>query len=149
MLSLALPTLVSTALLSLAAHQEPLPRALVKATAGPVEVVVLDDTTGAPISSARTLALNERLAPLWGETWRAAEAPTNTAGIALLPAAKEPGEYDWIMVQAVGYGTAGTSGKGTEGTVEFRLKPETPITIEVVDFLGRPLPLAHLGVAFG
>ncbi len=141
MLFLIFP-LVSLALLPTASAQAP-------ATRRPIRVSVVDDASGQPIPGARVLSVDERAAPVWGEVWTTAEQQADSDGRAELQAAQGSDDPDWVIVQADGYGATGTSSFGKDGTVEFRLRPETPITIELVDFLGRPLPLAHLGVAFG
>ncbi|WP_145195081.1 carboxypeptidase-like regulatory domain-containing protein [Planctomycetes bacterium Poly30] len=111
--------------------------------------IVLDGETGRPIPGATVYAVQESEIPVWGKRWFRAAVVTDADGRARVPQKSEVGDYSWLMAEAEGYGTCSTSDEDGPEPAEFRLERETPITIEVVDFLGRPLPLAHLGVCFG
>ncbi len=115
----------------------------VSVQAAPQQVTVLDET-GRPIPNARVFGVDEVPMPVWGQSWFQTAASTGADGVAQLASA----DYSWLMVTAEGYGGRGWM-KGGKAESEVTLAPEVPITLEVVDFMGRPLPLAHVGVAFG
>ncbi len=144
---LAVSALISAPVLAL--PQEVAQEAERETSATGRPAIVLDDETGRPIVGAIVYAVHESEIPVWGRKWFRAAVVTDATGRASVPPKSEVGQYGWLMAEAKGYGTLSTSNDGGDEPAEFRLKRETPITIEVVDFLGRPLPLAHLGVCFG
>ncbi len=112
-------------------------------------ITVVDDATGAPIVGARVLGVEEAHTPVWGERRFRVAVATSAEGKAALPRPTEDANYSWMMVEAAGYGTWATMVSPRSDESEVRLLPEVPITIEVLDYMGSPLPLAHLGVCFG
>lgn len=117
-------------------------------------VVVVEALTGEPVAGAEVLCVAEIKAPVWGEEWWTHRRVTDDAGEALVPRPTKEVPYGWLFVRAEGFGgrAAGDSRDfSTWGTGEIRMElmPETPVAIELFDFTGSPLPLAHLGVTLG
>ena len=111
--------------------------------------VIVMDETGRPIQGARVLGVHEEHTPVWGQRWSKAAGVTGADGRTELPVFTGAESYSWLMVEAEGYGGRGRRIRFEEAESEFRLMPEVPITLFLVDFMGRPLALAHVGVAFG
>ena len=132
---------------------------LLPAQAAPIpaasrKVTVVHAETGEPIPGAEVLGVAEISEPVWGELWWTHRAVTDAAGEVLLPRPTDEASYGWLFARAAGFGTraAGDSRAfSTSGIDDVRLElmPETPVLIELLDFTGSPLPLAHLGVAMG
>lgn len=138
---------LTLAALSLALSQDvaPVPEPPDESVSGSVEVVVTDGETGAPIAGAEVFFVEEAKTPTHGlftptETFR-----TDVDG--RVTASFEDARFPRLVARAEGYGVRGESFR--VGPVEVELIPEQPITVEVVDYLGRPAAGAELGVAVG
>ncbi|MEM8710998.1 MAG: hypothetical protein AAGG01_08605 [Planctomycetota bacterium] len=136
--------------------QPPQPSRPPQATAGPSHrsVLVVEAPTGQPIAGAEVLCVDEISAPVWGEEWWTHKRLTDGAGRTRVPRPTKEAPYGWLFVRAEGYGGRAAGDQeafSTYGMEEVRveLMPETPVPIELFDFTGAPLPLAHLGVALG
>ncbi len=110
---------------------------------GPLVLTVVEAGTGAPIPDAQVYEVIEAPLPRWGRFEHARNAFTDERGQVSFEGTKG----GWFVVKAPGFGVRGE-------LVGSPLRPigltrEVPITVEVLDYLGRPIPLAHLGVAVG
>jgi len=138
--TLATPIL---ALAPLLAAQEAVPPD--ESVTGSVEVVVVDGGTGEPIEGAEVFLVEEAHTPLHGLFEPEDVFRTDAEGRAT--ASYEDARFPRIVARAEGYGVRGESFR--VGPVEVELIPEQPITVEVLDFAGRPVSAAHVGVAVG
>lgn len=113
-------------------------------------VTVVDAATGDPVAGAEVLGVHEREAPVWGRLWSRVSATTDAEGRAHLPPPTEAEPYGWRVVRAPGYAISGAMEVPREdGGIEVELSPSIPARVRLVDFLGRPLPLVHMGLCVG
>lgn len=110
-----------------------------------IEVTVTDATTGRPIQNAELFLVEEAPAPTFGLFAPPRAVRTDAGGHATVPVADE--RHPVLVARAEGYGVLGEFFR--VGPLEVELYPEAPLTVEVIDFMGRPVPDAHLGVAVG
>lgn len=113
------------------------------ANPGQVVLTIVEAGTGAPIPGAAVYEVLEASFPRWGRFDHERSAVTDVRGQAMF----EDTDGGWFVVQADGFGVRGELVRTPLGSID--LTPETPITVEVIDYLGRPVPLAHLGVCVG
>jgi hypothetical protein len=114
-------------------------------------VRVLDATTGAPVEGATVYGVKEAVAPVWGEFWSQTSAETDASGWAKLQSLDQGTHYSWIIVRAEGYAPAGRMADPFPNVEldPIELCPALPATIRIVDYLGRPAQLVHLGFCVG
>lgn len=134
-------------ILSLALAFLPLPQE----TAPTQNVTVVDGSTGKPIEGVRVHLVPEADVPLWGEFWSDHDAaPTDVTGRTWLQERPMEEPHGWTIALAEGYAPSGTPYcPRPDAPMEIEMWPVRPASIQVVDFLGDPLPLVRLSVAVG
>ncbi len=112
---------------------------------------VIDAATKQPIAGAAVFGVQEADAPVWGTFWSRVSAATGDDGWANLPLSTDEAQYFWRIVRAEGYAISGSMQIPREDVEPeiVELQRAVPAQIRVVDFLGRPVPLLHLGFCVG
>lgn len=106
-------------------------------------LTIVEEGTLKPIPGATVDRAYERLYPTWDAFESFGSATANEEGVVTIVG----NSRTWFIVRAEGFGVQGQL-KPTDG-MQIELTPEVPITVEVVDFLGQPVPLTYLGVCVG
>ncbi len=141
-----IPMLTQALLVTLAVHATVgamMPQDASSKAAPSISLTVLDARTNAPVRAAMVQRVHEALFPTWGTYEPTGIATSDDAGRVSMAASGGA----WWIIKADGFAVRGVLSPRDGQTVE--LKPEVPITIEIVDFTGTPMPLVHLGVCVG
>lgn len=112
---------------------------------------IVDAETGEPIHGATADRVPEIPTPAWGKFWSTATGQSNEKGLVTLPPRDPDARSSWLIVTAKGYAPFGGQGadRVSPGWREVRLWPVVPAQVRILDYLGRPIPMVHLGVTVG
>lgn len=105
----------------------------------------IDAITGNPIAGAELLLVAESNTPVGGKFTWLRKVNSDAEGFAALPVGGLKGE--WLFLRAPGYGPS--ANMNAVASLVWPLQPALDVPVQILDWLGRPVPGARVGLCLG